>query len=143
MTDLFSKMVEDNRPMLTETLEKIAAVIDEAADTAQAEGKVVEPDSVFANAVIEWLADDNVIRIPSELQEDEHFMEHRFSAVVGRSRIACWGSALFRQPVLESSYDLHLFVSDWHDTLEPLEFRTEDYQKLSSYVLKHSQFYGL
>lgn len=134
MADKFTTLVEDSRQMIDEALERINEVMEEASASVQETGRVWEPDTVFADAVIGWLSDDNVIQIPNELHADEHFREHRFKAKFGRSTVNCWGSALLRQPAQEGFYDLHLFVSDWNSVKEPMEFRPEDYARLGSHL---------
>lgn len=134
MADKFTTLVEDSRQMIDEALERINEVMEEASASVQETGGVWEPDTVFADAVIGWLSDDNVIQIPNELHADEHFREHRFKAKFGRSTVNCWGSALLRQPAQEGFYDLHLFVSDWNSVKEPMEFRPEDYARLGSHL---------
>ena len=63
MADKFTTLVEDSRQMIDEALERINEVMEEASASVQETGRVWEPDTVFADAVIGWLSDDNVIQI--------------------------------------------------------------------------------
>ena len=135
MTEAFNKLIIDKQDRLKEAADKIAEAIEDAYSSGN-DTTVVYPDSVFAQKVVDWLIDESLLQIPSELHSDEHFIEHRFNGKVSRNLVNCWGSALFHSPVDPSLYELHLFMSDYEARDEFEELTTDDYRRCSKQLTR-------
>ena len=128
MSKAFTNLIEELHDKLEETRLSIDEAVNEAVVSSQEEA--LYPENVFAQQVIEQLADAAVISIPQTQQSNEHFFEHAYKGKVNRSLVNIWGSALFRRAGKEEQYELHLFRSDYKKRDELEEMTQEDYDSM-------------
>lgn len=129
MSKAYTDLLQEMQGKLEETRTKVDNIVNDIliADNGQ---ETLYPENVFAQHVIEQLADVAVLTIPSEEQEKEHFLEHAFVGKVGRHDVDIWGSALFHCAGNDDLYELHLFHSDYKKRDGLKEMTTDDYGRM-------------
>lgn len=141
MEEISKTTVRTDKEALGIAIQAIDEKIKEAHESER-DDEVIYNDSVFANAVVEWLTANNAILIPGESGTDGCFVEHRFSGNPRRKSklVSCWGSAFLRSPDKNQDgneqYEIHLFLSEYH--------RSEDISEIAPAEFKdlHEQLFG-
>ena len=120
MSKAFEKLLATQKDELLSTMKQVE---EDITDELNANPEMAAyRDNIFASRVIEMLADTSVLPTPDTSSSENHFNEHAFSATVRNAKVEVWGSALIAQPDDPSTFDLHLFITDYkiRDELEEI-----------------------